>query len=423
MSSGSVPFALSQNPSPNPISGQESLTDRSDLVRRIMSAFRSVLPSNYVSQTNGPWYTLQFQAMAEQLADIQISATEVYKDNAFDFTRTDFLWQTLGSLVFPDSDIPVIDGDIRYRDFLRTMVLALLEGSKKSSMVSGVEALDPGLVVSIFEKYLDSPPRNPGGFYSIDDQFSVDIMVEGFSGDPFVLRRNAEIVLEALKPAHVIYSYSYLFRDSLQPPSDVGGLSLELGSYHYDDPRRWCLGVREISGLGSTLLNRTFFSDPNVSFGGENLNSDRVLTITSGPNVGRYRVTSTRALLSGADPTPRPYTLSSGGGGILVAVSEDSVSDPSRNWGTLAVDTKVTITSGPNLGTYRVETVLGQSGGPIGTVGISGGNVRLSRSVLELDRRMPTVASSQPYSVTVDRLGAQVIRPVSGEDCSSQFLV
>ena len=423
MSNGSVPFALSQNPSPNPISGQESLTDRSGLVRRIMSAFRSVLPSNYVSQTNGPWYTLQFQAMAEQLADIQISATEVYKDNTFDFTRTDFLWQTLGSLVFPDSDIPSIDGDIRYRDFLKTMVLALLEGSKKSSMVSGIEALDPGLVVSILEKYLDSPPRNPGGLYSIDDQFSVDIMVEGFSGDPFVLRRNAEIVLEALKPAHVIYSYSYLFRDSLQPPSDVGGLSLELGSYHYDDPRKWCLGVREISGLGSTLLNRTLFSDPDVSFGGQNLNSDRVLIVTSGPNAGRYRVSSTRALLSGSDPTPRPYTLSSGGGGTLVAVSEDSVSDPSRNWGALAVDTKVTITSGPNLGTYRVETVLGQSGGPIGTVGVSGNSVRLSRSILELDRRMPVVASDQPYSVTVDRLGTQVTRPVSGEDCSSQFLV
>ena len=142
-----APFALAQNPAPNPPSGQAYLTDKQALTQQIMATFRAVLPSNYVAQVNGPWYSLQFQAMAEQLAEIQISTTEIYKDSGFDFTRTDFLWQVLGSLVFPEasdqSGIPQIDGDLAYREFLHKMVLLLLEGATKASMEGGLEALDP----------------------------------------------------------------------------------------------------------------------------------------------------------------------------------------------------------------------------------------------------------------------------------------
>jgi len=158
---GQAPFALAQNPAPNPVSGQAYLTDKAALVQQIMATFRAVLPSNYVAQTNGPWYSLQFQAMAEQLAEIQITTTEVYKDSGFDFTRTDFLWQVLGSLVFPgatdQSGIPQIDGDTAYREFLHKMVLLLLDGATKASMESGLEALDPNVVATITERYLSHP--------------------------------------------------------------------------------------------------------------------------------------------------------------------------------------------------------------------------------------------------------------------------
>ena len=139
-----VPFSNKQNPSPNPESeGQESATQKQDLVNAIMGTFRKILPSNYVAITNGPYYSLQFQAMAEQLASIQLSSTEVYKDSDWDFTRPDFLWQVLGSLVFPGSGsstgIPQIDGDKEYRTFLQKMVLNLLKGATKESLVSGLE--------------------------------------------------------------------------------------------------------------------------------------------------------------------------------------------------------------------------------------------------------------------------------------------
>ena len=54
-----APFALAQNPAPNPPSGQAYLTDKESLTQQIMATFRAVLPSNYVAQVNGPWYSLQ----------------------------------------------------------------------------------------------------------------------------------------------------------------------------------------------------------------------------------------------------------------------------------------------------------------------------------------------------------------------------
>ena len=419
-----------QNPAPNPVSGQAYLTEKASLVREIMASFRAVLPSNYVSQTNGPWYSLQFQAMAEQLAEVQIVSAEVFRDSGFDFTRTDFLWQVLGTLVFPGasdrSAIPEIDGDTLYRSFLQKMVLLLLEGATKASMESGLEALDPEIVATLTERYLETPPRDPNGAFTIEDQFLVDVFIDGFPVDPFVLQRNAELVLAALKPAHVLYGYSYLFTDAFdQVASDEGGLSFDLGSYYYDDLRKWCLGAQRISGLtGDTLSSRTLFSDPAVSFASVRPGLGCVLIIESGVNAGRYRVTGTRALLSGLDTgVPRAYTLSTGGTGTLTALDGESVEDATRDWGALPVDTQVTILSGPNAGTYRLDTVLGSTGGPIGTVGVSGSQVRVSASTLELARRMPSASTGQVYTVTVDRLGVQVPRPVSSEDVSLQFVL
>jgi len=422
---GTAPFALAQNPAPNPVSGQAYSNDKSELVQQIMTTFRSVLPSNYVSQTNGPWYSLQFQAMAEQLAEIQIRTTEIYKDSLFDFTRTDFLWQVLGSLVFPDtSSIPSIDGDKAYREFLHKMVLLLLEGATKASMEGGLEALDPNVVATITERYLESPPRDENGAFTIDDQFFVDIFIDGFPVDPFVLQKNADLVLSALKPAHVLYGYSNLFRDAFDKiADDTGGLSLDLESYYYDDLRKWCLGAQSVTGTGETLSLRTLFTDPDVSFASVRPGLGCVLVIGSGTNAGRYRVTGTRALLSGADSTPRSYTLSTGGTGTLTALDGETIEDATQDWGAFPVDTKVTIAAGPNSGTYRLDTVLGPTGGPIGTVGISGTQVRVSRSTVELARRMPSAATGQAYTVTVDRLGVQVPRPVASEDVSLQFVL
>ena len=430
-----VPYTLTQNPAPSPASGQEFLSDKQELVSAIMNAFRSVLPSNYVAATTGPWYSVQFEAMAEQLAEIQLELGEVFKDSEWDFTRSEFLWQLLGTFVFPaasdlNSDIPQMDGDLAYRTFLKKMVLCLLEGATLSSMAAGLEALDSDVSAIIMERYLESPPRDEDGAYTIIDQFIVDIFMEGtgstFPADPIQLEKNARLVLGALKPAHVFYTYSYLFRDAFGTiASDTGGLSLDLSQYHYADLRKWCLGAKEISGTGSTLSNRSLFSDPDVSF--ESVSSGGKLSVLSGANKGTYVVESTRALLFGVDVTPRSYTTSTGGTGQLTAFNSDSVLDPSQDWGQFPTGTTIAISAGPNQGTYRLDTVLGSEGGPVGLVSPTASSnrtkVRVSPSIIKIRKFMLSTLSGQSYEVVVDRLGVQVPRTIVNEDVSLQFVL
>jgi hypothetical protein len=225
-----------------------------------------------------------------------------------------------------------------------------------------------------------------------------------------------------LKPAHVFYSYSYLFRDAFGViATDSGGMSLDLDSYYYDDSRKWCLGAEQITGSGDTLSDRTLFRDPDVSF--HSIRDGALLKITAGSNEGRYRVVGKFALLSGVDTTAHAYTTSTGASGDLTALDIDTVEDTSQDWGAFPVDTTITIALGPNAGTYRLDTVLGSTGGPIGTVGVSGTQVRVSFSTLKVDRRMPVAATTQTYEVIVDRLGVQLPHVVTGEDMSSQFLL
>lgn len=426
-----TPFTLTQNPAPNPVTGQDAKTVKQELVDAIMDNFRKVLPSTYVAQVTGPWYSLQFQAMAEQLASIQLSAGEIYKDSDWDFTRSDFLWQVLGTLVFPGATtregVPSIDGDLSYRQFLHKMVLYLLEGATKHSMEQGIDALDPTLITTITERYLESPPRDPNGAYTIEDQFIVDVFVEGvvpgtFPTDPITLERNAALVLAALKPAHVFYSYSYLFRDAFDKiADDSGGVRFDLDSYYYADLRKWCLGAKRIAGTGEVLSSRTLFTDPSVSFA--SIRVGAFLTITTGANEGSYRVTGTQALLSGTDNTTRSYTLSTTPvtSGTLRAQAPDVLMDPAQDWGQFPAGTQITIASGPNAGTYLLDVVLGEEGGLMGTAGIHGTSVRVAPSILQVEGRIPTAASAQPYTVGVDRLGIQTPRPVSAEDVSNQF--
>ena len=429
-----IPYTVAQNPAPNPLTGQGVVDERAQLVIDILENFRRVLPSNWVSQTNGPWYTLQFQAMAEQLADVQITSSEILKDSTWDFTRPDFLWQVLGSFVFPGAEdksgIPQIDGDVPYRRFLQRMVEFLLLGATKASMTGGIEALDQNLVVQILERYLQTPPRDPSGAYTLKDQFTVDVLIEtvggGFPSDPIQTQRNAELVLAALKPAHVLYTYSYLFRDAFTKiADDAGGFSFDLDQYHYDDLRKYCLGVRGVSGdNGSTLSNRRYFSDPDVSF--LNIREGAELRVISGSNRGSYRVTGKMYLLSGEDSTARSFSIGTTPAivGTLVALNErDLYLTPTPNWSLIPLDSKIQILSGPNAGVYRLDTVLGNRGGPLGTPGISGPRVRVSPSILVVKERMPLIATGQSYEVGVDRLGVQAPQAVTGEDCSLQFVL
>ena len=431
-----LPALVQQNPAPFTQDSQ----DRKDAVRsqvdRIMGVFLQLLPSNYVSQVMGPHYTLQFQAAAERIADFQITAQEVFADSDFDYTRSEVLYQIIGSLVFPDAatdGYPNIDGDITYRTFLKRMVALLLQGATKLTVEQGI-ALLTDATVTVIEKGVEARKLKGTSAWGVDDQFTFEVDVTGsrtvtsggllvtledFPSDPINLMENVRLVLRALKPAHTLYDFRYLFTETFSPLFSEE-VSFDFESYYYEDFRKYCLGIREITGTtGVTLTDRSLFSDPTRDF--SSVLPGATLTILTGINsngagtveagwVGQYRVTEVRTFPSGDDRMARVYTTVGGLSGTAT-VTGDVVADPLQDWSLAPEGDILTFASGPNAGQYRIRQVLE----PVT-------QARISPSILRIRGRMLQSATGQGYKVDVDRLGIQGPRTVTGEDATCYFI-
>ncbi len=461
-----LPGMLSQNPSPWEGDSQDRKRKRTEQVERVLTVFKQLVPSTYSSQVQGPFYMTQFQAVAERLADFQISAQEIFADSMYDFTRPEVLYQILGDLVFPEArtqGYPEVQGDISYRTFLRSMVSLLLRGSTAAVQKEGIELLTEA-TVEIIEKGLEARKLlqldeygnlKTTSAWGPEDAFTFEINISkvvgevevngvmvplyGFPLEPLTLQRNVYLVLRALKPAHALYDYRHLFQDAF------GDLftertSWELDSYYYQDFRRYWLGAARIAGVsGVTRSDRSLFSDPTRDF--TPVRPGSWLTILSGPNsihagglegtiassdmshVGRYRVTEVLAFEQD-DSVVRAYLTSPTGLTGYASVLGDVVTDTSQVlWHTVQEGEVLTFLNGPNAGDYRINFLLGPDGGPAGVSGLGPDvtGAQVSPGILRVQRRMGQTVASQQYEVQLDRLGDAIPHPVVQEDVSVQF--
>lgn len=487
---------LAQNPAPFDQEGQVDEKRVRALADQIVTVFLNSLPSNWVSETKGPYYVQQFQAAAEELARIQVLVTDAYEDCDYDFTRSEVLFQFLATLVFPDAvvhGLPTIDGDITYREFLKRMVALLLQGSKVTTLVGGIELLSDA-EVSVIERvrFIGKPgvgwtqrdqftfdvdiskhrKTSPTSAMSVEDHYhpvTVSVAGDGVTGAavyadgsgaththtitgfliqeahgtgqadhthdllsdfadlPVLLEQNVALVLQALDPAHTLYQYRNLFRETFRHVFQDAILDIGADDYNYEDFRRDCAGFKSIDGdAGSTLTDRYLFRDAEVSF--RSVRSGAPLTITSGLNTGTYKVVRTQTYPYGDDPSNAyPYLTSPTGLTGLVRVVDGVLEDTAQNFGLAVPGETMVVSEGPNAGTYLLERLLGEFGGPVGvpqgpsaTIGPAT-RVRPSPSLLRVLPKFPSTVASQPYSVEVDRLGTQTVRNVVLEDVSAQF--
>lgn len=421
-----LPSLTNQNPSPTSGTGQEYLNCVQEWTDRIMSVFLKILPSNYASQVNGPFYSIQFQAGAEELAKYICTSLEVFYDHDYDFTRPEYLFQILGALVFPDQSegVPQIDGDVSYRTFLKRMVELLLQGATPQTQQEGASLLvDSNTVVEIIERSI-AGRDTPGSAWGFDDQFIFEVNMitddgAGMPADPFTLQENIRLILQALKPAHTLYEYRHLFKETLGPIfSDQ--LSWDLTNYYYEDFRKYCLGIKEITGTGGiTLTDRRLFSDPQRDY--RFVPAGAFLVINSGLNAGTYQVEEVITYPVGDDPVARAYTTSPTGLTGFAKIIGGEIVDDLGNFGLVVENEILTFATGPNSGSYRLDVVLDVGKIEPTPSGFSR-RVRPSPSIFRLRTRMPKVQTGQAYTVTVDRLGVQTTRTVTKEDVSIFFI-
>jgi len=464
-----LPFQREQNPAPAGTSGQQGSRSLRDITNSILRTFQQVLPSNYVSEIPGPYYVLQYQALAEQLAKIQLELEDVGLESDVDFARPEFLWQMIGTLVFPDTEktprgIPEIDGDLTYREFLRRMILLLLQGATEDVVEEGLNLLSQAVVQVLAKVNFATDPNTAWGLGE-QHEFEVNVLCQtvftdpntgelitgalgtGFPEDPFRVFRNNVRILRALKPAKALYEYRHLFLDAFGNLFTAEPM-IDLDPWYYEDFRKFCCGMKEIVGdQGVTLAGRMLFQDVTLDF--RSVCPGATLEILDGPNAsanqggmdagtyGRYRVVGLQRLIFGADGefdtdgnitelTPRPYTTSPTGlSGEATADTDGVLEDLNQDFSDAVEGEILTFLEGPNAGSYRLETLLGNSGGPVGQVPAGSGvtGVRVAPSILQIATRMPQGATEQSYRVSVERLGVRTPFTVLAEDVSAQFYI
>jgi hypothetical protein len=421
------PISLPQNPTPVNSKSQEYERALEELIENILIVFKDELPSNYVSETMGPNYMKTFYAFSEQLAKIQLSVQEIGEDYDYDFTRPEYLWQFLTSIVFPLGEtrgIPSIDGDLRYRDFLKKMVGFLLEGAKPGPIKSALSLLTSANI-EVIEKVLFSGKE--WSYWDIKDQFTFEINVSTDEGDsfptdvdPFVLQNNIKLVLEALKPAHSLYELRFLFKDFIGMQfEDVVTIDSQL--YYYEDFRKNCNGVLNLVGTEGKTYNYFFFTDPNRSF--SSISSRSLLHIESGINTGINEIEDVLFFIEPTDTQSRKYITSPTGLTGYVTIQDGNVLvDSSANFGLCVENEIIEILEGPNIGRYRMDLLLDGDSGLVGLHIGPSTRVRISPSILKLSKRVLN-QSNIPYRITVDRLGIKTPISVIRENVSPFFFL
>jgi hypothetical protein len=213
-----------------------------------------LLSSYWQSTIDGPNYARELKAMAVAIARIKMSLGDIQNDTYYTATRTEFLYQVVTSIVFPN---PQTDGvpdlqktDLDFRSFLQSVILLYFKGSIPDSVQSAVELITGGSVV-IREAFKEA--RNHGSGYDISDEFGfeVDVLLPNpGSIDLFLADKNIRILLNIIRPAHTLYRMRYILQDSYignqtktNPSKVLDSFSFDLSNYGYEDFRKFFGGV------------------------------------------------------------------------------------------------------------------------------------------------------------------------------------
>lgn len=439
-----APGLPSQDNIPLPLEDAAYPIDLEQVSQRALAALDQLLPSTYVSETDGPVYKALLGTLAVLSSSAHIEALELQADAVAAWARPEILPGTLGTLLFPlwqTLGYPEVDGDNLARALLLRVAELLLQGATPEAMLDGVRALDPGDVMSLQERGRTLALLGKRSGWGPKDAFSTAVLVESrdarglpsFPKDPAVLLRNAGIVLQALSPAHVKREVQFLFREVLELPTEQAGPAWDLDNNYYDDTRVYHSGLRRIRGTsGRSSPDKWCWCDPDRDFAAVQPGAE--LRILEGPGSigefskdrggrGRRRVVAPQTLPVPDDPTERAYTTTPSNLSGYLTCSGGDLWDPYQNFARAVPREQLQILEGPNAGTYRLRDALGGSaGGPLGRADGPAPGARPYAGVLLLENPFMVPTSAAPYEVDCDPAGKVEARRYL-EDLSQQVAI
>lgn len=221
----------------------------------IFSQLLNLLPSNYTSAIEGPNYTVELKAVAVELAKLELSLEDIYRDADFSATRGDFLYTIIGYFVFLNGRLPDLEfSDTEFRNVLLNLIRIYFQGSIPRSMADVVNLFIDG-TIKVTENYLIV--RQGGDGLDISDQFGFDVDVVipvdgGFPDNVFQSDKTIRQILDVVRPAHTLYRIRYIFQDRYIPANGkvLDAMRWAMASYYYDDFRTYWGGIRDKDRLG-----------------------------------------------------------------------------------------------------------------------------------------------------------------------------
>lgn len=232
---------------------------------RVFRIFLTLLSSYWQSTIDGPNYAREVKAMSLELARIRLALEDVRTDTYYSGTRSDFLYQVLTSMLFPEQKPGAPNPgllDLDFREFLTKVLEIYFQGSIPDSMKRAVELLTSGQV-KVTEAFKEA--RRPGSGFDISDQFAfiVDVILDSpASTDVILADRNIRILLNIIRPAHTLLRLGFILRDEWfgqkdpdpdanRPNKVVDSFRWTLSNYGYEDFRKFVEGVEGVDYLGT----------------------------------------------------------------------------------------------------------------------------------------------------------------------------
>lgn len=242
-------------------SGEEYKTRLSLESDRNFKVLLSLLSSYWQSNIDGPNYARELKAIAIELSRLRLALNDVHQDISILNTRTEFLYQTLTSMMFPD-DVPDLENSSEeFKLFLVRLINCYFKGSIPSSLENAISLVTEQKVV-IVENY----DRNDEVGNDISNQFGFDINI--VLDDPNQLNtmlsdRNIKIILSLLKPAHTLYRIKNIFSDKYDGKNQtenpftntstnkvIDSSHFELNEYQYETLKKSIYGLKGVDDYG-----------------------------------------------------------------------------------------------------------------------------------------------------------------------------
>lgn len=243
--------------------GEEYLGRLNREAEKNFKALLSMLSSYWQSTIDGPNYAREIKAMAIAMSRVRIALDDVLADNDYRATRAEFLYQVLGSVLFPGEMANPSQNDADFAAFLRNLVQIYFAGSVPASIQAAVELVVDGMQVRITENYAEA--RKPGSGFDISDEhtFNIDVMLTSPGAiDVFLAEKNIRILLGILRPAHTLYRLKFVLQDEyvgnreldgdmvVEPSKVLDAFRFALSNYGYEDFRRFVEGIEGLDPLG-----------------------------------------------------------------------------------------------------------------------------------------------------------------------------